>query len=151
LSRDFDLLAGDLLSPMAKIPRRPIRLGLFGLPGMLPATMLARLFQTPQARALFAGNAAHSWTPLTQPPSSAIALMFGAVAHRYGWPCVVGGTARLGLPVRLFWCAATYFAFAGGASAIFSSAVGSDLSDISASYGSNTSSGLPPCAGASAK
>ena len=25
------------------------------------------------------------------------------------------------------------------------------LSDISASYGSNTSSGLPPCAGASAK
>jgi hypothetical protein len=29
--------------------------------------------------------------------------------------------------------------------------VGSGLSDISAFYGSNTSSGLPPCAGASAK
>jgi phytoene dehydrogenase-like protein len=95
LSANFDLLAEDLLSPMVKIPRRPVRLGLFGLPAMLPATTLSRLFQTPQAKALFAGNAAHAWTPLTRPPSSAIALMFGAVAHRHGWPCVVGGTARL--------------------------------------------------------
>jgi len=96
LSADYDMLAGDLLSPMMKIPRQPIRLGLFGLPAMLPATTLMRLFRTPQARALFAGNAAHAWTPLTRPPSSAFALMFGAVAHRHGWPCVVGGTARLG-------------------------------------------------------
>jgi len=36
--------------------------------------------------ALFAGNAAHAWTPLTRPPTSAVGLMFGAVAHRHGWP-----------------------------------------------------------------
>jgi phytoene dehydrogenase-like protein len=95
LSADYDLLADDLLSPIVKIPRRPIRLGLFGFPAMMPATAFIRLFRTPQAKALFAGNAAHAWTPLTRPPSSAIALMFGAVAHRYGWPCVVGGTGRL--------------------------------------------------------
>jgi phytoene dehydrogenase-like protein len=95
LCRDYDLLAEDLLSPMVKFPRHPGRLGLFGLSAMLPARVLAHYFQTPEARALFAGNAAHAWTPLTRPPSSAVALMFGAVAHRYGWPCVVGGTGRL--------------------------------------------------------
>lgn len=95
VSSDFDLLAPDLLASMVKFPRHPIRLGLFGLPAMLPATTLARRFQTPAAHALFAGNAAHAWTPLTRPPSGAVALMFGMFAHRYGWPCVVGGTGRL--------------------------------------------------------
>ncbi len=95
LSDNYDLLAEDLLSPMIKIPRRPIRMGLFGVPAMVPATVMARLFATPEARALFAGNAAHTWVPLSRPPTSALALMFGAIAHRYGWPCVVGGTARL--------------------------------------------------------
>jgi phytoene dehydrogenase-like protein len=95
LSRNYDLLAEDLLSPIARIPRHPMRLGVFGAPAMLPAAAMMRLFRTPQAQALFAGNAAHAWTPLTRPPSAAVALIFGAVAHRYGWPCVVGGTARL--------------------------------------------------------
>ncbi|AQA03245.1 FAD-dependent oxidoreductase [Mycobacterium sp. MS1601] len=91
----YDRLADDLLSPMVAVPRRPVELGLFGLPAMVPATALMRLFTTPQARAMIAGNAAHGWTPLSRPPTSAIALMFAAIAHRYGWPCVVGGTARL--------------------------------------------------------
>lgn len=95
LSADYDLLFDDLFSPLIKIPRRPIRMGLFALPAVLPATTIMRVFRTPQAKALFAGNAAHAWTPLTRPPSLAIALMLGAVAHRHGWPCVVGGTARL--------------------------------------------------------
>jgi phytoene dehydrogenase-like protein len=46
-------------------------------------------------RALWAGKAAHAWTPLSRPPTSGVALMFGAVAHRYGWPTVRGGVARL--------------------------------------------------------
>lgn len=80
---------------MVRIPRRPLQLARFGLPALLPATALAKVFQTREARALLAGNAAHSWTPLTRPPSGGIALMFGAVAHRYGWPCVTGGSSRL--------------------------------------------------------
>jgi len=95
LSRNYDLLAEDLLSPIVKMPRHPLRLGLFGIPAMLPAGVFIRMFRTPQARALFAGNAAHAWTPLSRPPSSAVALMFGAVGHRYGWPAVRGGTAQL--------------------------------------------------------
>jgi phytoene dehydrogenase-like protein len=95
LSRNYDALAQDLLSPIVKIPRHPLRLGAFGVPAMMPATVLMRILRTPAARALFAGNAAHAWTPLSRPPSAAVALMFGAVAHRYGWPAVKGGTAQL--------------------------------------------------------
>src|SRR6476620_2039659 len=48
--------------------------------------------------------------------------------------------------LRLFGCAAEYFAFTGRASAVFSSAVARVCSRVP-----NTSGGLPPCAGASAK
>ncbi|MDP7722468.1 NAD(P)/FAD-dependent oxidoreductase [Mycobacterium sp. TY814] len=95
LARNYDELANDLLSPVLKVPHRPVRLAMFGLPAMMPATAMARWFRTRQARALFAGNAAHAWVPLSRPPTAAFAMMFGAIAHRYGWPCVVGGTARL--------------------------------------------------------
>ncbi|MET0698996.1 MAG: NAD(P)/FAD-dependent oxidoreductase [Mycobacterium sp.] len=95
LARDYDLLADDILGPMVKMPQRPLRLARFGAAAMLPATALARMFTTDEGRGLFAGNAAHGWTPLTRPPSGAIGLVFGAVAHRYGWPCVVGGTGQL--------------------------------------------------------
>ena len=95
LVENYDLLADDLLSPMVGIPHRPFRMAGFGPPAMLPATVTAQIFRTPEARALFAGNAAHGWTPLTRPPTTGIALMFGTVAHRYGWPCVVGGTSQL--------------------------------------------------------
>jgi phytoene dehydrogenase-like protein len=94
-TRDYDRLAPDLLAPLVKVPRHPVLMGLFGAPGMVPATTVARLFRTPQGRALFAGNAAHAWTPLTRAPTTAVAMMFGAVAHRHGWPCVVGGSARM--------------------------------------------------------
>ena len=95
LSRNYDALAQDLLSPVVKVPQHPLRLGAFGVPAMMPAAVLMRIFETPAARALFAGNAAHAWTPLSRPPSAAVAFMFGAVGHRYGWPAVEGGTAQL--------------------------------------------------------
>lgn len=95
LSRNYDALAQDLLSPIVHIPRHPLRLGAFGAPAMLPAAVMTRLFSTSQARALFAGNAAHAWTPLSRPPSAAVAMVFGALAHRYGWPAVKGGTQQL--------------------------------------------------------
>jgi phytoene dehydrogenase-like protein len=95
LVENYDLLADDLLSPMVGIPSRPLRLARFGLPALLPATVSAQIFRTPEARALFAGNAAHGWTPLTRPPTTGVALIFGSVAHRYGWPCVAGGSSRL--------------------------------------------------------
>lgn len=95
LSESYDQISGDLLSPMLKIPDHPVKMAIFGMPAMVPASLLGRIFETPAARALFVGNAAHTWVPLNRPPTSALALMFGGVAHRYGWPCVVGGTERL--------------------------------------------------------
>jgi phytoene dehydrogenase-like protein len=67
----------------------------FGAKALIPATTSARRWRTEEVRALWAGCAAHTWRPLSQPPTSGLALMFGAVAHRYGWPTVKGGVARL--------------------------------------------------------
>lgn len=77
------------------MPRHPLQLSAFGVAAMMPAAVMMRIFETPVAQALFAGNAAHAWTPLSRPPSAATALMFAAVGHRYGWPAVKRGTAQL--------------------------------------------------------
>ncbi|NMO05261.1 NAD(P)/FAD-dependent oxidoreductase [Gordonia sp. TBRC 11910] len=95
LVADYDTIAGDLLGPLVRIPDHPVKMARFGVAALAPASTFARLFATPQVRALFAGNAAHAWTPLTRPPSNGVALMFAVVAHRYGWPVVVGGTSKL--------------------------------------------------------
>ena len=65
------------------------------LPGLLPASWVARLFKTDEARALLAGAAAHSLLPLDQPLTGSYALLFVALGHTYGWPVVEGGSARL--------------------------------------------------------
>jgi phytoene dehydrogenase-like protein len=95
LAEGFDELAVDLFGPLIGLPRHPLRLARLGLPTMIPAAVLVRLWRTEEARALFAGNAAHGWYPLSRPPTSGVALMFAAVGHRYGWPFVKGGAARL--------------------------------------------------------
>ncbi|NMM91536.1 FAD-dependent oxidoreductase [Rhodococcus sp. SRB_17] len=95
LVRNYDMLADDLLSPMIGMPHSPLRMARFGPAALLPATLYAKRFHTPQARALFAGNAAHGWTPLSRPPTTGVALMFAMISHRHGWPVVVGGTDQL--------------------------------------------------------
>ncbi|MCW2513771.1 MAG: FAD-dependent oxidoreductase [Mycobacterium sp.] len=95
LARDFPELAPDVFGPLLGVPSHPLLMASFGAKALVPATALARRWRTDEVRALWAGNAAHAWTPLSRPPTSGIALMFGAVAHRYGWPTVKGGVARL--------------------------------------------------------
>ena len=91
----FDDLRGEILSPMVSVPRHPVTLGLFGMRAMLPASVLGRLLRTPQARALFTGNAAHAFSRLDRPGSSAAALMLISAGHRYGWPVAEGGSAAI--------------------------------------------------------
>ena len=67
LTRGFDELAGDVLGPVLRWPGHPLRMARFGLRAGLPATVLAARFRTPQARALFAGSAAHIFRPLNRP------------------------------------------------------------------------------------
>lgn len=91
----FDDLAADVLRPLVHVPRHPLRLARFGPAGLIPASSFARLWRTDEAKALFAGNAAHGWGPLSRPPSSAFAVLFGATVHRYGWPVAKGGNGRI--------------------------------------------------------
>jgi phytoene dehydrogenase-like protein len=95
IAAGFDDLIEEVLRPAFHWPRHPVQLARFGAAAVMPATVLAKRFRTEEGRALFAGNAAHGWYPLSRVSSSAMALMFGAIAHRHGWPVAVGGSARI--------------------------------------------------------
>jgi phytoene dehydrogenase-like protein len=102
-------LASEVLGPLIHLPRHPILLARFGLSAMFPATLLAKtLFRGPRARALFAGNAAHSVLPLERPFSSAVALVLGAAGHATGWPIAAGGAQSISNAL------AAYFKSLGG-------------------------------------
>jgi phytoene dehydrogenase-like protein len=91
----FDQLAGDVLGPLVRWPTHPFKMAGFGLRAGLPATVLARRFETPQARALFAGSAAHIFRPFNRLATAGVAVMLTAAGHRYGWPVARGGSAAI--------------------------------------------------------
>jgi phytoene dehydrogenase-like protein len=91
----FDELAQDLLGPVLRWPDHPIRMARFGLRAALPATVMARRFRTPQARALLAGSAAHVYRPLNRPATASVGVLLTAAGHRYGWPVAEGGSASI--------------------------------------------------------
>lgn len=91
----FDDVTGDFLRPLVRVPRHPVSLGRFGVRALLPTAALARVWSTDEARALFAGVAAHALRPFTAPASAAIGLALGAAAHRFGWPVAEGGSAAI--------------------------------------------------------
>ncbi len=89
-------IAPDLLSPLLRIPRHPIRLAKFGLHGLPSAKFLAnRHFRSERIRALFAGLAAHSFLALDEPMTAAVGLIFGITAHAVGWPIPRGGSQSI--------------------------------------------------------
>jgi phytoene dehydrogenase-like protein len=96
LSERWDRLAPALLAPVLRVPRHPFVLARFGLPALVPSTVLARrLFVTDEARALFAGAAAHAFLPLNRPLTSAFGLVLLGAAHAVGWPVVKGGSQAI--------------------------------------------------------
>ncbi|WP_261664478.1 phytoene desaturase family protein [Deinococcus sp. Marseille-Q6407] len=101
-------LLEDTLRPLLRVPRWPLTLARFGLPALVPAPLLARLFQTEEARALWAGLAAHVNLPMRTPGVSAAVLMLGSAAHAGGWPFPRGGAQALADAL------ADYFRFLGG-------------------------------------
>jgi phytoene dehydrogenase-like protein len=94
-----------LLAPFPLDARAPLRvlrdLGLVNSARTLraafaPAKSVAeRLFSADRARALYAGNAAHSMLPLERRPSSAFALALLVLGHAVGWPFPRGGSQSL--------------------------------------------------------
>jgi phytoene dehydrogenase-like protein len=90
-----DDLAPEIFGPVLHVPRHLRELAPFLARGVLPATWVARRWQTDEARALFAGMAAHAAQPLDRPTTAALGMMFGMLAHSYGWPVAVGGSASI--------------------------------------------------------
>ena len=96
LAANFETLnADDLVGPVVHLPRHPLLLLRLGIPALLPASVLARRFQTPQARALFGGVAAHSFAQLDRPLSSAVGMALTSACHSVGWPVAAGGSGAL--------------------------------------------------------
>jgi phytoene dehydrogenase-like protein len=89
-------LCGEILGPVLHLPSHPVLMARFGVLAAMPADLLAKtLFRTPRARALFAGNAAHSVLPLESPFSAAVGLVLGATGHAGGWPIAQGGAQAI--------------------------------------------------------
>ena len=96
LARNWENLSIEFLQPMLHVPRHPFVLARFGVPGLCPATLLAKfMFKGEPARALFAGIAAHSFLPLEALVSSAFALVLGLAGHAVGWPIPHGGSQQI--------------------------------------------------------
>jgi phytoene dehydrogenase-like protein len=96
LAGRWDVLAPMLLAPLLRVPHHIVTLTRFGLPALLPATVLLRhWFETDEARALFAGCAAHAFLPLDKPLTASFGLVLLASAHAVGWPIAAGGSQAI--------------------------------------------------------
>jgi phytoene dehydrogenase-like protein len=91
----LEALTEDLLRPIAHLPRHPFRLVRFGAAAAAPATVLARAWRTPRARALFGGVAAHAVSPLSRPMSSAVGVALICACHAFGWAVARGGSQSI--------------------------------------------------------
>lgn len=89
------VLAEDVLGPL-EFPDHPMMLARFGLIAMRSAYSVARhAFEGEVARALFAGNAAHSMVPLERSPTAAFGVTLVAAGHAVGWPVARGGSRSI--------------------------------------------------------
>jgi phytoene dehydrogenase-like protein len=93
--RNLDNILPTFLGSMRSVPASPVAAARFGLQALTSARRLADRFATDEGRALVAGTAAHAMLPLTAPLSGAFPRLFTALAHRYGWPVVEGGSAAI--------------------------------------------------------
>jgi phytoene dehydrogenase-like protein len=96
LVRDWEALVGLLLGPPLRPPRHPLPAVRFAALGLRSAAGLTgRRFAAEPARAVLAGNAAHSMRPLTAPGTGAFALLLVMLAHAVGWPVAAGGSRAI--------------------------------------------------------
>ncbi|HKJ35169.1 MAG TPA: NAD(P)/FAD-dependent oxidoreductase [Solirubrobacterales bacterium] len=91
----FDQLNEDLVEPILHVPKHPLRLARFGIPAAMPASLLVRGFDTGEAAALFGGVAAHAFSRLDRPMSSAVGMALIVACHAGGWPVARGGSRAI--------------------------------------------------------
>jgi phytoene dehydrogenase-like protein len=94
-------LLEEFLQPIIHIPGHPFQAAMFGCLALTSADHLVRnRFSHEPGRALLAGLAAHSFLPLTDPGSSAFALILGMLGHAIGWPFPIGGAQAIARALR---------------------------------------------------
>jgi phytoene dehydrogenase-like protein len=84
----------EILRPM-RVPRRPWLMARFGRLGLDSCVRVARRFAEVPARALLAGNAAHSFLPLEGAGSASFGLALAIAGHAVDWPCARGGSQAI--------------------------------------------------------
>ncbi|SHF07940.1 phytoene desaturase family protein [Flavisolibacter ginsengisoli] len=100
-------IANDILAPL-HLPAHPYLMAQFGWKALSSATSMSKRFITPEAKALWAGMAAHALQPLSNIATSAIALVLLITAHTGGWPLAKGGSQSIAHAL------ASYFVSLGG-------------------------------------
>lgn len=89
-------LEDHIMGPIVSLPEHPLALARFGMASALPAMSTTRLrFRAEEARALFAGCAAHAFLPLTHPFTSSFGWLLLLTGHLYGWPIASGGSQSI--------------------------------------------------------
>lgn len=83
-----------VLGPLRALPAHPFATARFISSALPPRGPMNRL-ETPKARALLAGAAAHAMMPLEKPLAGAIGVLLTLLGHGPGWPVVEGGTGRV--------------------------------------------------------
>ncbi len=91
----FDDLFADASQPALRVPRHPLTLVRFGAGALVPATAVARTWRTDETKALWAGIAAHAFSRLDRPMTSAVGLMLIAACHARGWVVAQGGSQSI--------------------------------------------------------
>jgi phytoene dehydrogenase-like protein len=94
LVQSWARIVDDALGPLG-IPKHPLDMARFGWSGLPAATTLMKRFETPQAKSLLMGMAAHAMQPLTNLTTSAFALVLLTAAHLGGWPIPKGGSQSI--------------------------------------------------------
>lgn len=95
LVRGWDDFVGHVMDRPVRIPDDPLLMARFAPTALLPTTTLARSLRTVEARALLAGNAAHSGSSLGAPLSAAIGVTLMVAGHAVGWPFPRGGAGAI--------------------------------------------------------
>ncbi len=95
LVQRFDELVEITMQPAIRGLTRPAALARLATQLAAPATMAAKRFDGTEAKALFAGNAAHSVLPLNKPFTAGFGFLLGAAGHAVGWPFPEGGAGEI--------------------------------------------------------
>ncbi|HTX62391.1 MAG TPA: NAD(P)/FAD-dependent oxidoreductase, partial [Acidimicrobiales bacterium] len=95
LVRSTEAISDAALSSYRAVPGHPAHVARFALSSLRSAQSVARRFETPAARGLIAGVAAHAMQPLDAPLTGGIALLLSSLAHGVGWPLAGGGSGQI--------------------------------------------------------